>query len=455
MSHLLAQESVSVEAQLRFVFESLTTIQGALLALLALIALALAVAFKRIVPVASGVALYMVTYQLNAGILANQLWAPLQSIRVASKSVAFVLLLIAAAFIPSLIGSGRSRRAGATATAFWFFQVFYAAQLAIFAGEGFVKGLFGIVSMSMMYIVFARGFGKSVSDPASVVDRVKLMLWVAAAFVATNVVQLVVDQSGALMAGRLAGIAGNAQMMGAISLLLLLANCFLFAELPSVGVSRWVCVSCICVLSALVLATGSRAALLAAVVGVLVIYRRQLGMFLLIAIVVAVGYLALALVLEDSSRVTFERLQTGENTREAGWAASWAIFRSSPVFGEFPYLEKGQSPDFIESTFLRTLSNMGLVGGVVLAVPVLLALRDALIAWQLSRREQSYRRVVDFYLGSCAALLVLNVFDGYGFGFLTFPVLFMYLIFSLGGFLVERAKSERAEWDTDIEPEAD
>lgn len=441
---LLAQDSVAVGAQLQYVFTALTTATGIVTAILALVVIGLAIAFKRTIPVMSGLGMYFVTYQLTPNVEANTLIGPFQATRIASKSIAVGLLLIAIAYVPSLPRPGRSSIAGASAVAFLCFQLFYALQFAIFAGDGLLKGAFGIVAMCLMFGVFAWGFGKSAEDASGAAAKLETMTWAGMGFIATNLIQVALDPSGALMSGRLAGTAGNAQMMGGIAVMFLLAAGFQFAWLPASRPLKWVNLLAICALGALILATGSRTAALASLVGVAVLFRSQLGKFSIIAVILAFGYVALGFIFEESARLTIDRFSGGQNTREAGWTDSLAIFANSPVFGEFPFLQPGEEPNGIESTFIRTLANMGLVGAAVLLVPVLLCCRDALLAIQLARSAPEYRKICDFYLAACASLLVLNTFDGYAFGFMTFPVIFTYTVLAVGGLLAEKAKDNVA-----------
>jgi hypothetical protein len=452
---LLAEDSVAVGAQLQYVFDALTTAPGIAAALLAAVVVGTAVAFKRTIPVMSGLAMYFVTYQLNPSLQANTLVGPLQATRLASKSIAFGLLLIAMAYVPSLPRPGRRSIAGASAIAFLCFQLFYALQFAIFAGDGLLKGAFGIVAMCLMFGVFAWGFGKSAENASGAAARLETMTWAGMGFLATNLIQIALDPSGSLMAGRLAGTAGNAQMMGGIAAMFLLSAGFQFASLPPSRPLKWMNLLAICMLGALILATGSRTAALATIVGLAVLFRSQLGKFSLIAVILAFGYVALSLVFADSARVTMDRFAGGQNTREAGWTDSLAIFSNSPVFGEFPFLQPGEEPNGIESTFIRTLANMGLVGAAVLLVPVLLCCRDVLLAIQLARAAPEYRRICDFYLAACASLLVLNTFDGYAFGFMTFPVVFTYTVLAVGGLLAEKAKNNVSGDDDYSEVDAD
>jgi hypothetical protein len=434
----LAQSSVSVDAQLSFVLDSLTTLPGISAAVLGISVVAISIALKKVVPVMSGLAMYFVTFQLNPTLQSNTLIPILQSTRLAAKSIAFALLVLTIAFVPALPRSGRRTTVGAAAIGLLGFQLFYAIQLSLFAGDGLMKGVFGVIAISLMFGVCAWGFGRQANDAASARAALATLSWAGIGFIASNFLQIIVDPGGALMALRLAGTAGNAQMMGGTATILLLAASYQFASRSSSEAAKWINLAMICVLGSMVLATGSRTAAMATVVGVAVFFRSEIGKFILLAVVLALGFVLLSVTVESSARLTFDRFSEGQDTRGAVWSEALAIFYASPIFGEFPFLQPGQEPNGIESTFIRTLANMGLVGATVLAVPLLFIFRDLLRVIQLSRSSPEYRRLCDFYLSSCASLLVLNIFDGYAFGFMTLPVMFMYLVLSVGSLIVDQ-----------------
>jgi hypothetical protein len=195
------------------------------------------------------------------------------------------------------------------------------------------------------------------------------------------------------------------------------------------------------VLSIFLLATGSRTAVLAVSAGLFVMFRLQVGRFAILGIVALIAYSAVSLFLESPTEAVAERLSSGADTRTAIWLDALGRFLGSPIFGELMFLRPGDSPSGVESTVFRTLANMGLIGGIALLFPVFAAAGCALKSISLARERPEYARLVDFQLGALTVILVLNLFDGYAFGFLTFPVLFIYVVLALGAFLAEQAEA--------------
>lgn len=440
-SLLLAQESVAVEGQLGYLLERLLTPMGISAAVGLSGLLLLVFIIRKPLPILGGVVLALGTSVLPKAVDVNPLIGPLQSLRFLSKSIAFAVLgIVVFLALPGIPRGDRVRSAGFAATSFFAFQMLYTLQVMLFAGDGLMKGAFGIVAITMMYLTFAVGFGRRMQDRASAISTLEVFAWVGVAFAAMNSIQIVLGLSGALVGGRLAGTAGNAQMMGGISACLIVANAYLYAELPATRPLRWVCLACVGILGILLLATGSRTAVLAVSVGLFVMFRLQIGRFAIFGIVLLIAYSTVSLFFESPTEAVSERLASGSDTRTAIWLGALERFLNSPIFGELMFLRPGDSPSGVESTIFRTLANMGVIGGIALLCPVFSAAGYAIRSIGLARERPEYARLVDFLLGALTVILILNLFDGYAFGFLTFPVLFMYVIFTLGAFLAEQAE---------------
>jgi O-antigen ligase len=184
--------------------------------------------------------------------------------------------------------------------------------------------------------------------------------------------------------------------------------------------------------------------------GLMVMFRLQVGRIALLGIVVLIAYSIVSLFLESPGAAVAERLASGEDTRTALWLQAIQTFLESPLFGELMFLRPGDEQNGVESSLFRSLANMGIIGGIALLTPAVAAISYGLQGTYLARERPEFKRLVDFYLGALVAVLVLNTFDGYAFGLLTFPAVFAYYLFALGAFLSERAKDE-----LELEPSLD
>ncbi len=451
---LLAQDSVAVEAQIALFFQQLLSPAGIAGAVVGAAILLAATVSRKVLPVMGGIAMASVTFQLHPdAITLNVLLGPLQAFRYSSKSIAFGLLLLAAAAAIGLSVPKRGRSVGIATVAFFAFQLYYISQVLVFADMGLARGVFGIVSITLMFVVFGLGFGRRLEDADSAREALCIFAWVGSAFVATNVVQLVFGRSGAIVSGRLAGICGNAQMMGAVSTMLLIGNAYLTGELRRTRPTWWLAVANTGLLVLLIVATGSRTAVLSSGVAILLLFRRQIGRAILVAIPVGLVFVvASEYVAETGAAVS--RMAEAENTRAAVWNRALGLFQESPVFGNLPF---GENPDAlgVESTLLRTLATLGLIGGVFVAIPFGTMVLNCVRANWLAKADSRYRRLADLYIGASMAILIFNTLDGYAFGLLTFPVVFMYINFALGDFLAAEARMAIDEQSLEPEPGAD
>jgi hypothetical protein len=448
-AHILAQDSIAVEAQLALFFQQLISPIGVAGAVIAAGVLVWAIVFRKMYETTAGIALGSVMFQLHPDALTqNLLLGPLQAYRYASKSIAFGLLVLAALAALAIRLDRRWRAIGFAAASFYAFQVYYTLQLLVFANEGLARGFFGVIAITLMFTVFGIGMGRRMQDAASARSALELLAWLAVAFITINMVQLAAGTDGAFVGGRLAGIGGNAQMMGGISAMLLLACVYLANDLPAKRPLRWMSLASAGILGIFILATGSRTATTATVLGLASMFRLQMGRLLVFGILGGlVAFVGISGFEQSSSGV--DRMLQAPNTRADVWAEAVAAFMTSPIVGNLPF---SGSPDTVfsgvESTFLRTLANLGLVGLAVVLMPfgaMVLAVPKAL--W-LGKADPSYRRLTDFYVASVAAILVLNTLDGYAFGLLTFPVIFMYITFTLGDFIQDSARELVAATDS-------
>jgi hypothetical protein len=433
----LAQEGIPVAVQIEQFVERVVSPAGIIaLALSGAVAVAL-IATRRIVPALIVAVLIVSCFQANHRIDSNVLIGPLQSFRYFSKPLAFVLLLGAIFFSFGTDRGLRRSSTGAGTIALLLFQCYYLIQLTVFAGDGLLKGAFGIITAALTWWVFAVHIGRSMQDLSGARRALRGFAYVGMAFVAVNLFQMVVSLGGALEAGRLAGIAGNAQMMGCMCTMLLIMNIYVAFDVETPPTLRTACMGTSGLLLVLMLATGSRTAMLATAVAGVIMFRNRIGRIAVFAMLGVAAIVLVSLVFSDVTAIAAERITYGEDTRTAGWLRDLENFYDSPIFGQFPFLKQGEVASGIESVFIRTLSSMGIVGFLVLS-PVLLSVAASCVgALQLMRASAAHTDLCSLYLGSCAALLVFNTFDGYAFGLVTFPVITIYIVLTLGAFLDE------------------
>lgn len=449
---ILAQEGIPVTVQLEQFAERVLSPVGIGVTAISFGLAVVLIALRKALPALFVTVLFVSTFQANPDPFVNTLIGPLQAFRYFSKPLAFALLVGAALLS---FGSDRGWRrspGGLASAALLAFQCFYLVQLSLFTGDGLLKGAFGVFTAFLSWRIFADQFGRGMQDVATARSMLQCFTFVATGFVTVNLLQIVTGLGGALVGSRLAGIAGNAQMMGGICTPLLIVNAFLAVTPDSpklIRIASWANCGFLVVL---ILATGSRTAALATAVSGLIMFRSQVGKAVLLGTAVLVGLVVVSLFYEGITDLAAERLSSGADTRTEGWLRDMQAFYNSPIFGQFPFLQPGEVPSGVESVLVRTLASMGVVGLLVL-LPVCFAVFNACMrAVALMRASPEHAPLCSLFLAGSAAILVFNTFDGYAFGLMTFPVLSMYAFFALGSFILEEAErvvSEGgAEWDS-------
>lgn len=431
---LLAQETVeniSAQAQLEYFLAVLLTPSGIGLALAGAAAIATVLLTGRGFPILVTAAMFCLTTMLqDVTLTKNVLIGPLQSLRNVARPLALGILLAASLTVLQAPIGGRLRVVGFTAASFFAFQLLFVSEMLI--GNA-TKAVLAFVSVPCMFFVCVIGFGRRMQDRESARSMLEIFAWLTMGFIAANLAQLVIDRSNAMVGFRLAGIAGNAQQMGGVCTLLLLFNVYLFNDLPSRRPLRWVCAAMIGILALWIIWTGSRTSVLTTMVGLVFTYRLRLGRLALLGLA-AGAVLLVAMSFFEESTDTIQRLTSGENTRAAVWAYSLGEFAGSPVFGTMPLGYESGS----ESSYISALANLGIIGGIALLVPFGSMVLGALRALRLKAMRPDLGAQCDFYVGMVAALLVVNAFEAFAFGVLSLPVMIMYSVFALDGFLAEQ-----------------
>jgi hypothetical protein len=448
---LLAQDTVAVDAVLQYFASVVLTPLG--LAALSAGGLFVAVVLfvRKGVPVLSASTMVLLTMMIHESTLTkNILVGPLNSLRSISRPISFALMAAASLAALAVPLGDRLRTVSFPALAMYLFQLYYAVNLMFFVET--LKGMLALFSISAMFLVCVVGFGRRMQDVASARRTIEVFAWVGIAFCGMNLLQLALGPGSAVLGGRFAGISGNAQQAGAVCAALLITNLYLFGDLPASRPLKWIAAAVAGIVGLLLIWTGSRTSVLSAGIGILLMYRFQLGRAV-IAACSAGMVLAIALTVFQDSSEGLERIlssSTGD-TRAAVFSNALADWMSSPIIGVMPFgYENG-----VESSYLRALANLGIVGGIVLLVPFgAMGISMFRILW-IGRSNPEPRRLCDLYFGMIGSFVIMNILEGFAFGVLTFPMMTIYVILALGGFLTERysmagmaALQDLDDWET-------
>ncbi len=436
MPTLLAQQGATIDVALQFtlVLDAILTPTGIVIAMLGtafFIFLALSRFGFRIMIV---LILFMLTMmKVDERFADNTLIQPFQQIRFYSRPLCLTLLILAAGRVALTNRGNRLRVLSFAGLAFLFFQLCYASEVALF--YDLPRGGFGVISISLMFFVFFVGSGRFMQDRESAIAAVRLVAFAGFLFLGANLLQLALGYSQAIAQKRLSGISGNPQQLASLCSIFLITNIFLYSVSSVGSVLKWIYPFSIGLLSTFLVWSGSRSGVLTAIAGVLLFYRLRVGRLALLAILTAASAGVFVTVFSDSSE-NIERFVYGKNTREAVWSIAWSEFLDSPIIGQLPRYQTGE-PNGVESSYLRTLALMGVLGGCILAVPVVSMVVNMLTAILVRQQRPEVGPVADLVVASLGSILITNALEGFFFGLLTFQVIFIYIVLALAAFVCE------------------
>lgn len=178
--------------------------------------------------------------------------------------------------------------------------------------------------------------------------------------------------------------------------------------------------------------------------GLLTYFRFRIGRF---AIVMGVGAIVVLIgaSLFGESFEGIGRFVSGENTRRGAWLRLMDDFRQAPLFGTIN-MRSDENISSAESTYLSTLSLMGISGGIPLAFLILGVIGVGVTALRARRAGKVDPDHVDFMLASVAIMLVGSVFEGCFLGILAYAVVWNYAIFGMSTFFGERLRMSDEEF---------
>ena len=429
---ILAQDG-GFEATLRNALEPLLTPVGFIGALLGAVFL-LWVAFSKRGGFVGGVVILLFLSMMvqENKYFDNTLFTPLEQIRALSKTITFATLIAVTANLfmrPNI--SGRFALSLPIVLLF-LFETMYLAR--VFANGETIRGGFGWMADLFILLSFGIGYSRLVRTAEDLDSGIRMFTWASGAFICLNLMQLVLGPREAIAGDRFAGISANPQLAGFVSAVYILCNAHLFGRAPLASWSRWIHGVQIGILSVLVVWTGSRMSALCCVAGLLMYYRFRLGTFSVLLASAGIVFM-LFVTLFGESLVGVSRFIEGENTRRDIWLKLIADFESAPFFGVMN--ETTEEIGASESTYLTTLSLMGVSGAIPLLFFVLATTWQFLSMLRARRSGRVEPTQVDFALGQFVILAIGTVFEGFLLGILSFAVVWVYFVLSVSTVLVD------------------
>lgn len=295
------------------------------------------------------------------------------------------------------VASGVLRRVGPASAAVLAFSAVYvvAAAWSPFPLAG--------VAYKMIFfssIVFGLAMGALLADRETLRWAMRILGILAVAASGLVLYQYRANPAGVTHSGRLAflGINANAVGMTAAGYLFLTA----YLSLTEGGGWRIIGVLGSAVLLTLILATGSRASMAMALLGLTIQLVPWIPFPRRVLPPVTLGAVLLVFLSGSVESHAIERFTDIErNTREGMWKAGVRLFLQSPVIGH-GWASRGRSTANLQNAYLQVLAETGVVGGLCMLIAAGRVLR---VTIQRRRRlSVAYRTIYYFAAGIVAAL---------------------------------------------------
>ncbi|HEX8325879.1 MAG TPA: hypothetical protein VF595_18385 [Tepidisphaeraceae bacterium] len=368
--------------------------------------------------------------------------APLEQFRAYARPIQFTFLGLLLLPLLTSVRGWRLRLVHLPLILFFLFQISILLRLLVFGNGG--RSLIGFVIYSMLLLTL----GVAVSRWLQSLKDFYTLLWCISFAGGLSALgtcyQLVLQSSVILANGRLIGVTGNPQHFAVILAFTLPVTCHLATRSLSFKWARPALVAQIAVMLLLLVWTGSRTGALSATIGVLVLFHRSLGRFLLLTPFILLGVWIALPYFEGSSAIA-SRIINGHNTRGEVWGFLFERFSNNVLLGA-----DTNEVTALESSYLSALSNFGIIGTLPLWA-AMLALVVQLVRLNANRRHLGDEHaLIDLVAGVWAAIGIAAAFEGLLLGVGTFPIFLIYLLASATGFLTDWTQASR---DTLEEPQ--
>ncbi len=383
----------------------------------------------------------------------NTLFSPLQQVRSAAQFIVVALVGVLVLGTRNHPRDGAARLAGGALLALFVFELSYGIRLTL-AGQ-FLRGGLALVTYCLLFAAWPFGISRVLSQPTNTERLIRTYALVAVPYVLFNVIQYRLAPNNTIVSNRFAGISGNPQHTGMMCAFLSLTFAWLLSRPRR---NRWIIPAAAIGVGGTVLLlawTGSRTALLAAAVGLLIMFRRRAFTLVLVGGFVTLAGLLAAMIVGEGQEA-FERLTSTDNTRADVWAGGLEEFARNPLFGTFG-INRSIDLKVVESTPIQTLQLMGVFGFLFL-LPVYLMIARSLLLLHRARSWSAERAPFCDYVSALWVMLgIMSIFEAVFLGIVTFFNLTFYFAGVLtarlasGGIVSEEeaesvADSEDAEW---------
>lgn len=355
---------------------------------------------------------------------------PLEQILTLSRPVFVLGLLLMTPICLFVLPQTASRKPHAASVFLFIFQIVYALRLINEGDTEFGFLALGTFILSIVAIYSLRGALPTDKESAAAIFCYALTATGVFFAMATSY-QYLANPSASKWAGRFIGITNNSIHTGEYSGWFLIST--LAVSLSFMGRQKYrmgcAFAPLIVLHLGIILATGSRTALLLTFSGFLVLFRKRLSSQLIPVLLIPIALGLLNEFYSDFDRAA-EYLGSGTDSRSQLFLALWQRFIENPVFGEIKLLDSGRVR-IRENSYLTAAANLGLFG--------LLPLLACFFAYFSSARkairgEKIIKKQIifsDWALAIMVSAFTAAFFEGFLFAIIGPAALLMHIGFSL------------------------
>ena len=431
---LIAQSAGDIGAQAAAAINLLLTPTGLVVAMVGLVVVAALFVSRAGTELIGASTIFLLSMmRLESKYADNTLIQPLQTLRDLSRPISLILVVLLAMRAFAFPRGERRTLVTSSCAVFLAFDCYFMVMLGLFADP--TRASLGLVSIVGVFLAFTLGLGKLLQPEGNSNAFVRMFIWAGFMFVAANFLQLGLGYSSAEIRGRMAGISGNPQQFAATCCAFTIFFCYLFATSRAGSPFKWIAAASIGIMALFVIWSGSRTGAASFAICLLGYFRSRIGRLAIVMAVAALILVALSSVFSEST-VGTDRFFYGGDTRTAVWLDALDLFTKAPILGGIvTYGDEGLN--YSESSYIRALAMLGLVGGAFMLAIVISMLRTAWRCWRIGLGHPEIAPHGDLVIASTAFLLFVKAFEGFMFGVLTFFVVFIYSVFALSASAVD------------------
>lgn len=378
--------------------------------------------------------LYISMFESALKDLGNGLIPPFDQIRYVAQPL--TMLLLGFLLVPALFVAARRKGSGLfnPVTYFWLVEFIYGLHLAMSAD--LTRGTLAIVVYTIILIALGFGLPRWLRDMDDLYAAIRCIAWAGVLFAVSTTIQLLINRSAAISNDRLYAITANPQHAAVMLAVCLVPACFLLSSARENLPMRFMWGAATGLFVVLLVWTGSRTGVLAALVGLGLAFRRRIGM-LLGAGVIVVCFVFAFLAAFQTAGGNAARLVSILDTRSETWGHLLADFQAEPLFGKVTSRDWGAG----ESSYLTIAARTGSIGLAALVIFLwsLAATLRRVGRMRAALESPDDRNLIDLAVAGLASLLTAAFFEGLLVGTLTFMLLSFYFYLGLIRFLNDLA----------------